>query len=674
MSTSSERLIETVTLQQAKALLHCAAHEQSFLLLSPPGVGKSDMVLQTAAEAGLTCRSLLGTQIAPEDVSGVPMIAGERSVFCPPRVLLPEPAEPFCLFLDELPASAPDIQKAFYSLLLERRLGEHKLPAGTWVVAAGNRTEDRSLVRTISSALVNRVIVLQVRVDTDEWLAWAEGHAVRREVIEYVRSEPAALLRAVPMNPVPFSTPRAWASLSRALDLAEMRGALHPETLHALVAGRVSSEDVQPFCDWFELIVRGDHEIRRLGRTRTLQMPVSELDLSQRAVEALLHADLATVGALCSLSSEQLLNVLYRDTLRLQEIEAALASKGLQLRRCLRRSDGSVTLKQARELVEAVAADQSVLLLSPPGLGKSHTVQQAAANAGLPCKSLLGTQIAPEDVSGIPRIVGERSVFCPPRVLLPESNEPFCLFLDELPACAPDVQKAFYSLLLERRVGEFPLPDGTWVVAAGNRTEDRALVRAMSLALVNRVFLINVRGDVKEWLIWAKANGIRSEVLAFITYVPASLMRSVPREPAPFSTPRAWASLSRLLDLAEQRGSLTAANRRALAFGTISAEDAALFCAMAEESLADLLPIEEYFADPTRLPEADTARWFIISRIRYLVTKNELPPTPPEQVNHFLTELPNEFRFALLIDLVEPWSTLGATDAMFAALKEVTGL
>ncbi|HET6408259.1 MAG TPA: hypothetical protein VFG14_10300, partial [Chthoniobacteraceae bacterium] len=221
---------------------------------------------------------------------------------------------------------------------------------------------------------------------------------------------------------------------------------------------------------------------------------------------------------------------------------------------------------------------------------------------------------------------------------------------------------------------EFPLPEGTWVVAAGNRTEDRALVRAMSLALVNRVFLINVRGDTKEWLTWAKLNGVRSEILAFITYVPAAVMRSVPREPVPFSTPRAWASLSRSLDLAEQRATLTAANRRALAFGTISAEDAALFCAMAEESLADILPIEEYFSDPDKLPEADTARWFIINRIRYLVTKNELPTTPPEQINNFLAELPNEFRFALLNDLVEPWSKLGASEAMFAALKEVTGL
>ena len=67
-------LEETITLRQAKTLIKCMAHQQSFLLLSPPGAGKSEMVYQAAAEARLPCRSLLGTQIAPEDVSGIPRI------------------------------------------------------------------------------------------------------------------------------------------------------------------------------------------------------------------------------------------------------------------------------------------------------------------------------------------------------------------------------------------------------------------------------------------------------------------------------------------------------------------------------------------------------------------------------------------------------------------------
>src|SRR5581483_9324928 len=249
---TSGPITETVTLSQAKELIRCLAHEQSVLLLSPPGVGKSDVVRQAAAEAGLECKSLLGTQIAPEDVSGVPKIVGERSVFCPPRVLLPENPQTFCLFLDELPACAPDVQKAFYSLLLERRIGEHLLPAGTWVVAAGNRAEDKALVRTISSALVNRVLILNVRIDVPEWLVWARAHAVREDVTRFVEHHPDALLRPVPDKAEPFSTPRAWASLSRALDLVGQRGKLTADLVRALAAGRVSEPDARRFAAFWQ--------------------------------------------------------------------------------------------------------------------------------------------------------------------------------------------------------------------------------------------------------------------------------------------------------------------------------------------------------------------------------------------------------------------------------------
>ena len=237
----------------------------------------------------------------------------------------------------------------------------------------------------------------------------------------------------------------------------------------------------------------------------------------------------------------------------------------------------TVTLSEAKSIIKALAQDQSVLLLSPPGVGKSESVMQAAADAGLECRSLLGTQIAPEDVSGIPRIVGERSVFCPPRVLLPEDPKPFCLFLDELPACTPDIQKSFYSLLLERRLGEHLLPKGTWVVAAGNRAEDRSLVRSLSAALVNRVIILNVRVDVNEWLTWGKQAGVREDVLSFIKSNPGSLMRPIPNTPAPFSTPRAWVSFANSLDLLEKAEKLTSTASQAIAYGRVSPEDAAKF-------------------------------------------------------------------------------------------------
>jgi MoxR-like ATPase len=334
----------------------------------------------------------------------------------------------------------------------------------------------------------------------------------------------------------------------------------------------------------------------------------------------------------------------------------------------------TITLRQAKQLIQCMAHEQSFLLLSPPGVGKSEMVYQAAMEANLPCRSLLGTQIAPEDVSGIPRIVGERSVFCPPRVLLPENPEPFCLFLDELPACAPDVQKAFYSLLLERRLGEHPLPRGTWVVAAGNRMQDRALVRAMSSALINRVAILHVRVDVQEWLDWAEKNGVRPEIRGFISYMPEALMRPVPTEPVPFSTPRAWTLLSQALDMAERGRILDKEMRRILAFARVSAEDAAVFCALAEESIAPMKPLQYYIENPRALPVGEAARWFILNCIRQLVKDNRLRDLSPPTINRFLTKLPDEQQLTLLADLVDRWGDLGAEEAMFELLKKVTKL
>lgn len=669
---------ETVTLAQAKLLIQRLAARQSVLLLSPPGVGKSDIVAAAAAEAGLECRSLLGTQIAPEDVSGVPRIVGERSVFCPPRLLLPEDSKPFCLFLDELPACAPDIQKAFYSLLLERRLGEHRLPPGTWVVAAGNRQEDRSLVRSLSSALVNRVTILNIRADVDEWLRWAEQAGVRRDVREFIRATPDALLQPIPPQPVPFSTPRAWASLAGALDRIEAAGLLDTPNVRALAFGRVSAQDAARFCDWVDQ-ERG-RQYRDMDLERKLDRSIAQLMLSVRATNCLESEGICTVRELVARCDEELLEIRNFGEPTLKEVKDKLAGEGLTLR-----SNGfrppwttppppETTLRQAKALMRCLAEEHSLLLLSAPGVGKSDAVAQAAADAGLPCRSLLGTQIAPEDVSGIPRIIGERSVFCPPRVLLPEHPEPFCLFLDELPACAPDIQKAFYSLLLERRLGEHRLPPGTWVVAAGNRLEDRALVRSLSAALVNRVFMINIRVDFKEWMAWAVSAGVRSDVRSFLTFFPEALMRPIPGAPSPFSTPRAWAALSETLDLAQSNGRLDTDLLRALAFGRVSAPDAATFCALIGEQLGELLPIQEYIHHPEKLPTGDAARWFILTRVRRLAESGELAGTPRDVLNTFLISLPPEHRAALLIDLVHVWGDLGANPALFVALGEVTGL
>ena len=159
----------------------------------------------------------------------------------------------------------------------------------------------------------------------------------------------------------------------------------------------------------------------------------------------------------------------------------------------------SVTQDELLEVLLQVASVRPVFIWGAPGIGKSALVE-----VGLPCVSLLGSQLAPEDIIGIPQIRGETSEFLPPKMIA--RKEPYVLFLDELNACTQEVQKAFYSLIHERRIGEYHLPEGSIVIGAGNRAEDSAIVKTMSSALLNRMFHVQLKADVGQWIKWAQAE------------------------------------------------------------------------------------------------------------------------------------------------------------------------
>jgi hypothetical protein len=196
-------------------------------------------------------------------------------------------------------------------------------------VAAGNRAEDRALVRTISSALINRVLILQIRIDVPEWLAWARSNGVRPDVVAFIEEQPGALLRQVPRDPVPFSTPRAWASLSRALDLAERGGILSDALTWALARGRVSAEDAQAFTTF--LAVRRCGPRPEPAPRDKLDMSLAELELSVRATNCLESEGIMTVRDLVTRTEDELLEVRNFSERTLAEVKEKLAGIGLSL-------------------------------------------------------------------------------------------------------------------------------------------------------------------------------------------------------------------------------------------------------------------------------------------------------------------------------------------------------
>ena len=109
------------------------------------------------------------------------------------------------------------MQKAFYSLINDRRIGEFELPTGSVVIGAGNRSQDAAIVKPISSALINRMAHVQLRASPTDWLRWAGDAGIHPLVSDYIRLRPDHLWSKPQKHEEPFSTPRAWHILSDAL-------------------------------------------------------------------------------------------------------------------------------------------------------------------------------------------------------------------------------------------------------------------------------------------------------------------------------------------------------------------------------------------------------------------------------------------------------------------------
>jgi hypothetical protein len=161
------------------------------------------------------------------------------------------------------------------------------------------------------------------------------------------------------------------------------------------------------------------------------------------------------------------------------------------------------------------------------------------------------------------------------------------------------VQASLYQLVLDRKVGEYVLPEGWWIVAAGNRQKDRAVTFRMSSALSNRFVHLELDVDVSDWRAWALKHDIYPMVVAFIGYKPA-LLREDPSESAAFPTPRAWEILS---DVIKKFGGIKECSD--IIPGIVGPGAATEFAAFVKRAL-NMRQIEEIVADPesAQLPKA----------------------------------------------------------------------
>ncbi len=205
---------------------------------------------------------------------------------------------------------------------------------------------------------------------------------------------------------------------------------------------------------------------------------------------------------------------------------------------------------KSSQIIQTLAAlyeaRQPAFIWGSPGIGKSDVMRQATMKLGIELIDVRAILLDPVDLRGIPSLINGTTKWNVPD-FLPKKGYGI-LFLDELNAAPPSIQAACYQLILDRKLGDYTLPDGWVVFAAGNMDTDRAVTNRMSTALSNRFIHLNFEINLDDWVQWALKNNVKTEVISFIRFRPTLLHAFNPQSgDKAFPTPRSWEFVSRIL-------------------------------------------------------------------------------------------------------------------------------
>lgn len=193
-----------------------------------------------------------------------------------------------------------------------------------------------------------------------------------------------------------------------------------------------------------------------------------------------------------------------------------------------------------------VSINQPVFVWGKPGVGKSSVINQAAARLGLPVVDMRLSLLDPVDLRGLPHVNGDGRAHWATPAFLPREGRGI-LFMDEYVQGMRSVQSAAGQLVYDRRLGEYTLPDGWAIVAAGNNLTDRAATNDMPSHVKRRFTHLEYEIDISDFQRHALTAGFRMEVIAFLQHR-SELLHEFAPDAKNFPCPGTWEFVSRILD------------------------------------------------------------------------------------------------------------------------------
>ena len=217
-----------------------------------------------------------------------------------------------------------------------------------------------------------------------------------------------------------------------------------------------------------------------------------------------------------------------------------------------------MTIREFQETVEFNIEHNikhSILGLGAPGVGKSQVIRQIGKKYGYTVIDIRLAQMSEVEIGGLiyPNESRTKTVWLAPDILPNEERDGknTILLLDEITSCTKRVQVAAYQLILDRRIGQYTLPEGTFVIALGNREDDDGVYIHLAGPLADRFEIHYIESDFESWKYdFALKHGIHPYVIDYLTFKPSDLHTQDPESGnMVFATPRSWERVSDILNI-----------------------------------------------------------------------------------------------------------------------------
>jgi hypothetical protein len=283
-----------------------------------------------------------------------------------------------------------------------------------------------------------------------------------------------------------------------------------------------------------------------------------------------------------------------------------------------------VTIDVAADLLEVLTdAGDVPMLWGKPGLGKSDIVRQLGARKGRKVIEFHAALREPVDLRGVPvpnHETGTTKWFVPDELPRVDRDGEFgYLFLDEMNQASAQMQAVLAGLILYGTVGDYTLPPGWRVIAAGNRVSDRAAAQRMPTHIRNRLSHVFIVPDVEAWAKWANVNGVAPELVAFVR-LRRELIHVMPQgDENAFPTPRSLTKCGKYINAPKTiRLRLFAAN---IGDGAAAELDGFI------ELYRSLGSLDDIVANPdgAKLPDNSSERYAVSTGLGRIATRKNLP-------------------------------------------------